>query len=212
MSVTNWINDFVAFLVITDPVGLLPVFLALTIGMNLAERAQTALIASLISFGLIVVFVLCGTGLLSALGISIDSFRVAGGILLFCIAFEMIFEKAPERRAKTAEIAVSRDHIHNIAAFPLAVPLIAGPGTLSASILMAGRHSGFSGQIMSLAIAALVLLICYIVMLLAVPIERLIGDTGRSIVAKLFGILLSAMAVQFVVDGLRALLFSQTGA
>jgi len=208
MTVTSWTNDFVALLVIIDPVGLVPIFLSLTIGMTKADRQQTALIASCISFAIIAVFVLGGTEVLAAMGISLDAFRVAGGILLFYIAFEMIFGKAPERRAKTAEIAVSRDHIRNIAAFPLAMPLIAGPGTLSASILMATKHSGFSGLLISMIIVAVAVFICYFFMLLATPIERLIGDTGRSIVAKLFGILLSAMAVQFVAGGLRALLFS----
>ncbi|KAA6206667.1 MAG: MarC family protein [Candidatus Tokpelaia sp.] len=208
MPITSWTNDFVALVVITDPIGLIPIFLGLTVGMTKTDRQQTALIAAIISFVIIAIFVLGGIEVLAAMGISLDAFRVAGGILLFYIAFEMIFEKTPERRAKTAEIAVSRDHIRNIAAFPLAMPLIAGPGTLSASILMATKHSGFSGLAMSLGIVAIAVIICYICMLLATPIERVIGDTGRSIVAKLFGILLAAMAVQFVANGLRALLFA----
>lgn len=208
MHIIDWTNDFVTLFVATDPIGMVPIFLGLTVGMNELSRQQTALTASLISFAILALFVLGGKSVLNFMGISLDAFRAAGGILLFFIAFEMIFEKAPQRRAKTAEVAITRDHIRNIAAFPLAMPLIAGPGTLSVAILMASKHTSPGGIFMSLSMVALLMFLCYICMLAATPIERLIGDTGRSILSKLFGILLAAMSVQFAADGVRALLFS----
>lgn len=208
MSVSDWLHNFVTLFVITDAPGLIPIFLGLTIGMNEKDRQQTALIAAVLSFCIIALFMIGGTALLKAMDISLSAFRVAGGILLFFIAFEMIFGNRTERKKQTVKTAISRDHIRNIAAFPLAMPLIAGPGTLSAAILMTGKHhADFAGMSINILTAALVIAVCYVFMLLATPIEKLIGDTGRSILAKLFGILLSAMAVQFVADGLRALLF-----
>jgi len=201
----RWLNEFVTLMVILDPPGLIPIFLGLTVGMNSSQQRQTALTASVIALCLLAVFALGGAQILAALGISTDAFRIAGGILLFYIAFEMIFEKRQERKQSTVKTALTRDNIRNIAAFPLAMPLIAGPGTISATVLMAGRHHDVRGILTTLFVLCLVILICYGVMLLASPIERLIGSTGRSILTRLFGVLLSAVAVQFVVNGLRAL-------
>jgi len=199
------LNSFITLLVILDPPGLIPVFLGLTVGMNQNERRQTALTASFISFGILVVFALAGISILATLGISLGAFRIAGGILLFFIAFEMIFEKRAERKEKTIEVAITRDHIRNIAAFPLAMPLIAGPGTISATILMASKHHNLHGTMATLLVAGGAIFICYLFMLLASPIEKIIGGTGRSIVTRLFGVLLAALAVQFVADGIRTL-------
>ncbi|RCL00561.1 MAG: multiple antibiotic resistance protein [Candidatus Tokpelaia sp. JSC189] len=201
----NLLNTFITLLVVIDPPGIIPVFLVLTVGMNRNEQRQTALTASCISFSILIVFAFAGMSILTTLGISLGAFRIAGGILLFFIAFEMIFEKRAERKEKTVEVAITRDHIRNIAAFPLAIPLIAGPGTISATILMASKHHGLDGAIATLLVAGGATLTCYLFMILASPVEKIIGGTGRSIVTRLSGVLLAALAVQFVADGIRTL-------
>ncbi|RCL01649.1 MAG: multiple antibiotic resistance protein [Candidatus Tokpelaia sp. JSC085] len=201
----SWFNAFITLLVILDPAGLIPIFLGLTANMNPGERRQTALTASLISFSILVIFTLVGLQILAILGISFGAFRIAGGILLFFIAFEMIFEKRIERKEKTVEAAITRGHIRNIAAFPLAMPLIAGPGTISATILMARKNHNLHGVITTLLVVSGAILISYFFMRLASPIERVLGDTGRSIVTRLFGVLLAALAIQFVADGMRTI-------
>jgi len=205
MHLADWLNDAVAFIVITDPVGLIPIFLGLTMGMTAAEQRQAASLSSLIAFAVIALFMLIGKELLAALAISIGAFWLAGGILLFFIAFDMIFGKEPERKSKAVESAAMRARIRNIAAFPLALPMMAGPGVLSAAILMSSKYSSLAGLGLSLIAAAASVGICYIFMLAAGPLDRLIGNAGRSILAKIFGILLAAMAVQFASDGIHAL-------
>jgi len=204
----SWLHAFITLLVTVDPPGLIPIFLGLTFSMNRQEKQQTALTASLIAFGILTLFALGGMRILATLGISLGAFRVAGGILLFFIAFEMIFEKRAERKEKTAKTAVTRDHIRNIAAFPLAIPLIAGPGAISATILMASHNHGFNGAAIMLLVLLATIIIAYLFMLMAEPFEKLLGNTGRSIVTRLFGVLLTALAVQFVADGTRTLFLS----
>ena len=141
-------NALVTLMVTIDPPGLAPLFLVLTRGMDRSQRKQVAVRASLISFLVLSMFALLGIAILSVFGITIAAFRVAGGFLLFYIAFEMIFERRQQRHEQSAETAITRDMIHNIAAFPLAIPLIAGPGAISATILLAdasGTHSRPSG-------------------------------------------------------------------
>jgi len=199
------LNAFITLLVTVDPPGLAPLFLVLTAGMNRQERNQVAVRASLISFGILMLFALAGSAILTALGITLPAFRVAGGLLLFVIAFEMIFERRQERHQKSAERAITRDLIHNIAAFPLAIPLIAGPGAISATLLLSSSFAGTTGRIVLLAILAVTILITYLIFVLAPHIDRLLGETGRSILTRLLGLLLAALAVQFVADGARAL-------
>ena len=152
-------------------------------------------------------FALAGDVVLKALGVSLPAFRIAGGLLLFWIAFEMVFERRNERKAQTAEIAITQDHIRNVAAFPLAIPLMAGPGALTAMMLLAGRAEGSWLLLGSLAaISALVILSCLAVFLLATPIARLLGVTGNVVLTRLLGVILAALAVQFVIDGVRAVI------
>ena len=194
------LNAFITLLVTIDPPGLVPIFLGLTQGMTQAQRRSTAIAASVISFIILIAFALFGGAILSGLGISLGAFQIAGGILLFAIAFEMIFAKRAERKEKTAKTAVTKDHIHNIAAFPLALPMIAGPGAISATILMANKNPGFLGTIVSAFV-----IVCYGFMMAAHPIDKLLGETGRSILTRLFGVILAALAVQFMVNGIITL-------
>jgi multiple antibiotic resistance protein len=125
-------------------------------------------------------------------------------MLLFVIAFEMVFEKRQERKEKTSETAITRDHIQNIAVFPLAIPLISGPGSISATILLAGNFSTTIERLQLIAVIAAVFLILFAALLIAHRLERVLGQTGRTILTRLLGVLLSALSVQFVIDGLRA--------
>lgn len=201
------LNTLITLLVTIDPPGLIPIFLSLSVGMNGKEQKQTAIIAATIAFVILAFFALVGTQIITTLGISLGAFRIAGGILLFFIAFEMIFEKRTERKEKTAAIIITKDHITNIAAFPLAMPMIAGPGVISATILMAGNNPGWSGKVITLGVLFIAVLCCYFFMRLSPAIDRLIGVAGRSIVTRLFGLLLAALAVQLVADGIKSLFF-----
>ncbi|UUP15781.1 MarC family protein [Nitratireductor thuwali] len=199
------LNAFVTLLVTVDPPGLAPLFLALTAGMNRSERNQVAVRASLIGLTILLVFALAGEAILKVFGITLPAFRVAGGLLLFWIAFEMIFERRQERHEKSAERAVTRDMIRNIAAFPLAIPLIAGPGAISASVLLSGSFAGPADRAALALIIASVIALTYIVFVLAERIDGFLGETGRSILTRLLGVMLAALAVQFVSDGVKHL-------
>jgi multiple antibiotic resistance protein len=199
------LNAFVTLLVTIDPPGLAPLFLALTGGMNRSERLQVALRASTIGFAILALFAIAGAAILSLFGITLPAFRVAGGLLLFWIAFEMIFERRQERKNRSADAAITIDHIRNIAAFPLALPLIAGPGAISAIVLLSGSSATPLGRLSLLAILAACILITFAVLVLAERIDRFLGETGRSILTRLLGVILAALAVQFVADGVKAL-------
>jgi len=199
------LNTFVTLLVTVDPPGLAPLFLAVTAGMNRAERNQVAVRASLISLGVLILFALAGSAILTVFGITLPAFRISGGLLLFFIAFDMIFERRQERHERSAERAITHDMIRNIAAFPLAIPLIAGPGAISATVLLSGSAVGMAGLAMLLAMLVLTILITYLVFVLAERIDRFLGETGRSILTRLLGVILAALAVQFVADGAIAL-------
>jgi len=199
-------NAFVTLLVTIDPPGLAPLFLALTGGMNRSQRRQVAMRASLIGFIVLAVFALAGAEILGIFGITLPAFRVAGGMLLFFIAFEMIFERRQDRKEKSADTAITQDMIHDIAAFPLAIPLIAGPGAISAAVLLSGKFHGPLSVLGLIAIILACLLISYLVFILAERIDRLLGVTGRSVLTRLLGVILAALAVQFVADGIKALI------
>ncbi|MBW8301773.1 MAG: MarC family protein [Hydrogenophaga sp.] len=200
----SMINAFTTLLVTVDPPGLAPLFLGLTVGMNPGERRQVAVRGSLIAFAVLAVFALFGASILGALGISMGAFRIAGGLLLFAISFEMIFEKRNERKEKTSDAAITKDHIHNLAVFPLAIPLIAGPGAISATVLIAGTMDGVAGKIQLIAVIAVCLALVFAALILAERLNHFLGVTGRALLTRLLGVLLSALSVQFVVDGVKS--------
>ncbi|HET7413689.1 MAG TPA: MarC family protein [Pararhizobium sp.] len=199
------INALITILVTIDPVGLAPIFLGLTSGMNRVERFQVASRACLIAGAILVVFAVFGAGFLRVLGITLPAFRIAGGLLLFWISFEMIFERRQERHEKSAERAVTQDRIKNTAVFPLAIPLIAGPGAISAVILLSGSFSApvAKGELIGIVAACLIVLLTALI--IAERIDRFLGDTGRIILTRLLGVILAALSVQFVVDGIQAI-------
>ncbi len=191
---------FVTLFVIIDPIGLAPLFVALTQGMSAAQRRAIAARACLIGFALLVIFGLAGEIILELVGISMPAFRISGGLLLFLTAVEMLFEKRTERREKTAE----GEHPNDPSVFPLAVPLIAGPGAMTTMILLIGQNPGdTASQLVIFAVMAAVIVSAFLLFLLASPLERLLGQTGINVITRLLGMLLAALSVQFVLDGLR---------
>lgn len=199
-------NAFVTVLVTIDPPGLAPLFLALTPGMTRSQRMQVAIRASVIGLAVLALFAVAGAAILSVFGITLPAFRVAGGLLLFYIAFEMIFERRNERKEKSADKAITRDHIRNIAAFPLAIPLIAGPGAISATVLLSGSFPGAAGNVALVGIIALCIALTWLTFIAAERVDGVLGETGRSILTRLLGVILAALAVQFVADGIKALM------
>ncbi|MDW9854525.1 NAAT family transporter [Sinorhizobium meliloti] len=198
------INALTMLLVTLDPPGLAPIFLSLTVGMSRQQRFQVATRGSLIAFFILAAFALFGDGILGLLGISIGAFRIAGGMLLFWIAFEMIFEKRQERKEKAGETAITKDHLHNIAVFPLALPLIAGPGAISATILLGSSFPSALERVQLIVVIAASMAILFLALVIAERIDRFLGVTGRAILTRLLGVILAALAVQFVVDGVRS--------
>ncbi len=191
---------FVTLFVIIDPIGLMPLFIALTSGMTKAQRRGVAFRALATGAGILVVFGLTGEFLLAKIGISMSAFRVSGGILLFLTAIDMLFERRTERREKTAE----EDEGPDPAVFPLAMPLIAGPGAMTSMILLVGQHTGdYSAQALIFAILFAVLLIVFLLFMTAGVMEKILGHTGINLITRLMGMFLAALSVQFVLDGLR---------
>src|SRR5436190_12720041 len=193
-------------LVVADPLLLSALFLAITHGMSDRERREVALRGPLIAFLILVATGLGGAKLLELLGISLSAFRISGGLLLLWSAAEMVFDRRGQRLQATADQAVSVDHVKNVAAFPLAIPLIAGPGAITAMILLAGKSEGRMNYLAGLfGVTALVMLACYVSFLLAERISNIMGITGRAVITRMLGIILAALAVQFVIDGVIAL-------
>lgn len=203
MPVEFLISALVTLLVVVDPIGLVPAFLAVTDGRSDAFRRQVALRACLIAGAILIGAALIGDWLLRQLGITLPAFRIAGGLLLFAVAFEMVLGLRLERAAKDAEQAVE-EHSHDIAAFPLAIPLMAGPGAITATILLAGQ-AAYRPEWLAvlLAVVIVVMAACLMAFLAAGRIGKLLGVTGSVVMSRLLGVLLAALAVQYVVDGIR---------
>jgi multiple antibiotic resistance protein len=194
---------FATLLVTLDPPGLAPIFIGLTLGMSASERRQVALRGSIIAFAILAAFALGGAEVMKALGISMPAFRIAGGMMLFWIAFGMIFDLNPQRKQTVASDAITIDHIRNVAAFPLAIPLMAGPGAITATILLAGR-AGVDWTLLAvlLSLVAATMALCYLVFLSSERVSRMLGATGNIVLTRLLGVILAALAVQFVIDGI----------
>lgn len=202
MDLALYIPAFVTLFVIIDPVGLAPLFVALTQGMSTAERRRVAIRACLVALGLLTLFGVAGESVLNFLGISMPAFRIAGGVLLFLTALDMLFERRSQRRQDQADSA----HPDDPSVFPLATPLIAGPGAIATMILLTGQEGGDWAHVAIVhGVMATVIAVVFIMFLLAAPLERLLGPTGINVVTRLLGMLLAALSVQFVIDGLRDL-------
>ena len=197
------ISALVTLLVVVDPLGLVPIFASLTVRLPVAARRAVAVRASVIAFVILCGAALIGDWVLRQLGIGLPAFRIAGGLLLFSIASEMVFGVRIVRESQSAEAAVD-ERVRNIAAFPLAIPLMAGPGAITAVILLAGRTAGDPVRLGALiAVVAVVMLACLVAFLLGTRLSRLLGITGNVVLERLLGVILAALAVQFVIDGVR---------
>ena len=200
------ISALVTLVVVVDPIGLVPSYLAVTHGLPERARRNVALRATLIAAAILAGSALIGDWLLRTLSIGLPAFRIAGGLLLFSIASEMVFGVRIGRQSRQAEEAIE-EHVRNIAAFPLAIPLMAGPGAITATILLAGRDGGSAVHLaILLAVIAAVLMLCFVVFTLAVQIAKWLGVTANIVASRLLGVLLAALAVQYVIDGVRAAL------
>lgn len=203
MSLSVAISHFITLFVVIDPIGLAPMFIAFTAGMSTARRRAVAIRACLIAFGILTVFGIFGNAVLAGLGISLPAFRIAGGLLLFFIAIDMLFEKRTQRREGRA---AEDDHEHDPSVFPLATPLIAGPGAMAAMILLnTGKDVTVVHLIEVELIMGAVVAVVLTLFMLAGPLERALGRTGTLVVTRLLGMLLAALSVQFVLDGLASL-------
>jgi len=192
------ITSFVTLFVVIDPLGLVPLFIALTRGMAPDHRRAVGLRACVIAALLLTLFGLFGQKLLDFVGISMSAFRIAGGILLFLTALDMLFERRTQRREGQMP-----DADHDPSVFPLAMPLIAGPGALAAMILLVGQSGpGLQGKAVVLGLMLAVIAVIHVLFLAAGRIERALGRTGTMVITRLLGMLLAALSVQFVIDGI----------
>lgn len=198
------LDYFIMLFVVVDPVGLAPIFAALTHGDSALSRRRTALRGTAIAAAILVVFVFAGDALLRALGIGLASFQIAGGSLLFLLAVDMVFARPSGVRTTAREQKEAKSK-KDISVFPLAIPLIAGPGALTTVLLMVGERGDDPVVIASvLAVLALVLLITLVSLLFSARIMRLMGETGANVIGRVLGVILAALAVQFMLDGLFA--------
>ena len=199
MELQFYITSFATLFVVIDPPGLVPLFIALTQGMDDAHRRRLALRACVIGGILLTLFGLFGEQLLGFIGITMPAFRIAGGILLFLTALDMLFERRTQRRE-----GQHADPNHDPSVFPLATPLIAGPGAIATMILLMGQTGGdWRGAVSVLGLLAGMLVVTFLFLLASPTIERLLGRTGTVVITRLLGMLLAALSVQFVIDGVK---------
>ena len=199
-----FISAFITFFVVIDPPGCAPIYASLTKGATGTQRRSMALRASAIAAGILLVFALFGEKLLGALHIELDSFRIAGGIMLFLIALDMVFEKRTQRREERAQKIIETPEIEDVSVFPMAMPMIAGPGSIASVMLLMSQNEGLDRSLVVLGALAAVLLLTMIALLAAGPIMRAVGQKTEAVITRLLGVLLGALAAQFVIDGLRA--------
>lgn len=199
-----YISALITFFVVIDPPGCAPIYAGLTAGAPAAHTRAMAIRAVTVATIILVVFALFGEGLLSALGIGLDAFRIAGGIMLFVIAMDMVFERRTQRREERAEKIKDSPEVEDVSIFPMAMPMIAGPGSIASVMLMMSRSNGLSASLVVLAAMLTILALTLIALLAAGPIMRVLGAKIEAVITRLLGVLLAALAAQFVIDGLKA--------
>jgi multiple antibiotic resistance protein len=196
-------SAFITLAVIIDPPGCAPIFASLTSGTDAAHRRKMAFRSALVAWCILLFFALFGEPLLSTLGISLSAFRLAGGIMLFMIALDMVFERRTERREERAEGIKGTPEAEDISVFPMAIPMIAGPGSIATIMLLSARAEGLTEGLVVLSAMTLVLLLTLAALLLAGPLMKLIGAKLEAMITRILGVILAALAVQFVLDGLE---------
>ncbi|MEQ1538452.1 MAG: MarC family protein [Sphingorhabdus sp.] len=198
-----FISAFVTFFVVIDPPGCAPIYASLTKDATDAQRRSMAIRAALIAAGILLVFALFGEQLLGALHIELNSFRIAGGVMLFLIAIDMVFEKRTERREDRAQKIIETPEIEDVSVFPMAMPMIAGPGSIASVMLLMSQNEGLDRSIIVLSALGAVLVLTLLALVAAGPIMRVLGSKAEAVITRLLGVLLAALAAQFIIDGLR---------
>jgi multiple antibiotic resistance protein len=199
-----FVSAFVTFFVVIDPPGCVPIFISLTQPLDPLQRRGAALRSVMIATAILLFFGLLGEDLLHALGITLAAFRIAGGIMLFLIALEMVFEIRTARRESRAQEVNARHKTEDIAVFPMGIPMIAGPGSIASVMLLMGRSEGLAQSLVVLGALAGILVLTLLALLAAAPMMRLIGERIEAMITRLLGVILAALAAQFVIDGLSA--------
>ena len=187
-----FLSAFITLFVVLDPPGCAPIYAGLTTGASPAQKRSMAIRACVIAGAILLVFALFGERLLAALHIELDSFRAAGGIMLFLIALDMVFEKRTQRREKRAEEVKATPEVEDVSVFPMAMPMLAGPGAIASVMLLAGNADGLEQALIVLG-----------ALLAASPLMRLVGAQVEAVITRLLGVLLAALAAQYVIDGIK---------
>ena len=203
-----FLSAFITLFVVIDPPGCAPIYAGLTKGATQAQRRNMAIRASVIAGAILLVFALFGEALLGALHIELDSFRIAGGLMLFLIALDMVFEKRTQRREERAEKIAAQNagtpEVEDVSVFPMAMPMLAGPGAIASIMLLMSKAQGPEGTVVVLAALLAVLLLTLAALIAAGPLMRIFGDRVEAVITRLLGVLLAALAAQYVIDGLKS--------
>ncbi|WP_136161969.1 MarC family protein [Sphingomonas flavalba] len=197
-----FVSALVTFFVVIDPPGCAPIYAGLTADAPRTHARAMAIRAVAVAAAILLVFALFGQDILRALGISLDSFRIAGGIMLFLIALEMVFEKRTQRREDRAQKIIDTPEVEDVSIFPMAMPMIAGPGSIASVMLLMSKGHGIERTLVILAALAVILALTLAALLAAGPLMRLLGARIEAVITRLLGVLLAALAAQFVIDGL----------
>ncbi len=205
-------SAFLTLLVIIDPPGCAPIFASLTGQATAAQRRRMAIRSCLIAWCILVFFALFGEALLGHMGISLSAFRLAGGIMLFMIALDMVFERRTERREERAEEIKGTPEAEDVSVFPMAIPMIAGPGSIASIMLLNARADGLQESLIVLGAMTAVIVLTMLALLAAGPIMRFVGAKVEAMITRILGVILAALAVQFVLDGLERSLPGLAGA
>ena len=198
-----FVSSVITFFVVIDPPGCAPIFAGLTAGVPTTHSRAMAIRAVLVAGAILVIFALFGQDILAALGISLDSFRIAGGIMLFLIALEMVFEKRTQRREDRAQKMIEAHEVDDISIFPMAMPMIAGPGSMASVMLLMSKGHGIERTLVILGALGTILMLTLLALLLAAPLMKFLGAKIEAVVTRLLGVLLAALAAQFVIDGVK---------
>ena len=196
-------SAFVTFFVVIDPPGCAPIFASLTAGTDAKHRRAMALRSVAIASGILLFFALFGEDLLDALGVSLAAFRIAGGIILFLIALEMVFERRQARRESRADEVKATPEHEDISVFPMAIPMIAGPGSIASIMLLMARSDGLDQSLVVLGALAAILVLTLLALLAAGPLMRFLGHRVEAMITRILGVILAALAAQFVIDGIN---------
>lgn len=201
-----FLSAFIALFVVIDPPGCAPIYAGLTSGASHAQARAMAIRATFIATSILLVFAVFGEDLLGALHIELDSFRIAGGIMLFLIALDMVFEKRTQRREERAEKVKATPEIEDVSVFPMAMPMIAGPGSIATIMLLTARARGTEETLVVLGALGAVMVLTLLALVAAGPLMKVLGARVEAVITRLLGVLLAALAAQYVIDGLKATL------